>query len=310
MMELPIKEDERLATAILGLRLANPVLIASGPFSDSFLQIRRALEAGAGGVVTKTIYVGDKVNIKEQIRMSPAGAFNSTTYSHVNLEKWLQTLATLAREAAPVITSIYAHSPEQLGELARLVVEAGSRALELGICCPVDANQQVADWRLVGLYTTTVRKAVDVPFSVKLTAVGGLLDSVKAAVGEGADAISLSDSLPSLLVDVERRSLPLGWSVGYSGPAIKPIVLHAIYELRQAGITCPIMGIGGVGSASDVLEYLQVGANVVQLYTMLMKSKIKLKLLTSITGDLFTWCKKEGVTAYEMVGAAKAPDKL
>ncbi|MEK6288613.1 MAG: dihydroorotate dehydrogenase [Acidobacteriota bacterium] len=297
-----IRADERLTTAILGLKLANPVLVASGPVSDSLPQIQRALNAGAGGVVTKTIYVGDKENIIERVKKGPAGVFNSTTYSRVKLEQWLRTLAVLAEQDAPVITSIYAHSPEQLGNLALRIVEAGSRALEIGVSCPNGASQQVADWRLVGRYAAAVRKAVDVPFSVKLAAVSGLLENVKASIGEGSHAISLSDALPSVLVDFEHRRLAFGGPVAYSGPAIKPIVLHSIYELRQAGITCPIFGIGGVGSASDVLEYLEVGANAVQLYTMLMTSGIE--LLSEITGDLSAWCKKEGVTTQQLIGAA------
>jgi dihydroorotate dehydrogenase subfamily 1 len=306
-MAVHVREDQRLAGNILGLSTANPVLVASGPLSDSLSQIRLALAAGAGGVVTKTIYVGEKEKIVERVKKTPLGAFNSTTWSRRSLQDWLRILTVLGEEGAPVITNIHARNPEQLGELAGCVVNAGSRALELGLCCPNDPTQQVADWKLVGLYTAAVRKVVAVPFSVKLTAVGGLIDSVKAAIGEGADAISLSDALPSLFVDAERRNLPLGLTVGYSGPAIKPIVLHALYEVRQAGILCPILGIGGVANASDVLEYLQVGASAVQLCTTLMTSGIS--VLTSITGDLFAWCKREGVTSQQLVGTALPGDR-
>jgi dihydroorotate dehydrogenase subfamily 1 len=301
-MAVCMMEQKRLTSVILGLELASPVLVASGPLSDSLFQIRRVLGAGAGGVVTKTIYIGKKEDTVERVKKLPAGAFNSTTYSRVPLEHWLRILASVGEEALPVITSIHAYCPEQLGELARCVVDAGARALELGVCCPNDANQQIVDWRLVASYTAAVRKAVAVPFSVKLTAVSGLVCNVKAALGEGADAISLSDALPAVLVDVQRRRFPLGCPVGYSGPAIKPIILHAIYELRQAQVVCPIFGIGGIASASDVLEYLQVGANAAQLYTALMTSG--LHLLTSIVKDLQSWCKKEAVTTEQMVGAA------
>lgn len=287
---------------MLGMRLANPVLVASGPLSESLAQIQRALAAGAGGVVTKTIYAGEKEAFKERIVRSAAGAFNSTTYSRLGLEEWLLILSTLAEKAAPVVASIYARQPEQLGRLAKQVVDAGAPALELGLSCPVDESQKAADWRLVGSFTRAVRKTVDVPFSVKLTAGGGLPENVKAAVGQGADAISLSDAVPALVVDIEHRSLPLGHGVGYSGPAIKPIVLHAIYELRQAGFTCPIIGIGGIESAADVVEYLQVGASAVQLYTALMTRKMP--LLRSITADLSVWCRRHGVGVPELVGAA------
>jgi dihydroorotate dehydrogenase subfamily 1 len=293
----------RLATEILGLRLANPLLVASGPLSDSLVQIRRALSAGAGGVVTKTIYFGGQnEKVTERVRKCPAGLFNSTTYSHHSLDQWLRMISTLAEEQAPIITSIYADRPEQLGDLARRVVEAGSRALELGISCPNVDLKEEPGWERVGRYTSRVRKAVDVPFSVKLTAAEGLLGQVKVALGEGADAITLSDALPSLFIDVKSRKLPFGGPVGYSGPAIKPIVLHALYQLRQAGVTCPIFGVGGIGSVSDVLEYLQIGADAVQIYTTLVTSGTNLLIL--ILEDLFSWCEREGVTARELVGTA------
>lgn len=301
-MAAAITESESLSIAILGIRLTNPVLVASGSFSDSLPQIRRLLAAGVGGVVTKTIYSGDKLNVVERVHKSSNGVFNSTTYSRVSLERWLRTLTTLAEEEAPVIVSIYAQSPKQLGELACRIVQTGSRALELCLCCPNDTNQSSTDWRLLGRYVSEVRSAVNVPFSVKLSSAGALLEDVKAALGEGADAISLSDALPSLLVDSENRSLILGGAVAYSGPPIKPIVLHSIFQLRQSGISCPIFGIGGIESASDVLEYLQVGANAVQVYTMLITEGVG--SLPRIIRELMAWCKKERSTARELVGAA------
>jgi dihydroorotate dehydrogenase subfamily 1 len=301
-MAAEITENESSAVSILGIRFSNPVLVASGSFSDSLPQIRRVLTAGAGGVVTKTIYCGDKLNVVERVHKGSNGVFNSTTYSRVSLERWLRTLTTLAEEKAPVVVSIYAQSPKQLGELAYRIVQTGSRALELCLCCPNDTNQSSTDWRLIGRYVSEVRNAVNVPFSVKLSAAGSLIEDVKAALGEGADAISLSDALPSLLVDFENRSLVFGGPVAYSGPPIKPIVLHSIFELRQSGISCPIFGIGGIGSAADVLEYLQVGANAAQVYTMLITDGVD--SLSKITRELLAWCAKERVTVRELVGAA------
>lgn len=293
----------QLSTWVLGLELANPVLVGSGPLTDSLGQIRRWLAAGAGGVVTKTIYAGESVAIRERISIQPTSAFNSTTYSRVPLDRWVKTLEALAQERAPAIVSIHAETPGKLAELARTVVGAGAPALELGLCCPIDGSQEAADARLVGRYTAAVRAAVDVPLSVKLTALGGLDENVRAATDEGADAISLSDALPGVVVDPRRRTFPLGSSLGYSGPAIKPIVLHAIHQLRSSGVTCPILGIGGVASASDVVEYLEVGAQATQVYTVLMRGKAR--LLTTIVSELGRWCERERVTAAELVGTVR-----
>jgi dihydroorotate dehydrogenase len=181
-------------------------------------------------------------------------------------------------------------------------VDAGSPALELGLSCPNDPTQQGVDLRFISQYTAAVRKVVDVAFSVKLPAAGDVVNNVKAALNEGADAISLSDALPSILVDVERRSIAFGGPVAYSGPAIKPIVLHSIYEIRQAGIKVPIIGIGGVSGVTDVLEYLQLGADAVQVYTVLMTRGVE--FIKELVDDLYCWCDKRETSVEELIGIA------
>jgi dihydroorotate dehydrogenase subfamily 1 len=296
------RKAEILSAKVLGLTLANPVIVASGAFSDSLQQIRRAFDAGAGAVVTKTIYSGQKDKTIERVKKTPLGAFNSTTYSRVGFDRWISIIASMAEKQKPVIASIFAQTPELLRELARRVVDAGSPALELGLSCPNDPTQQGADLRFISQYTAAVRKAVCVPFSVKLSAAGDIVNNVQAALNEGADAISLSDALPSILMDVDHRSVAFGGPVAYSGPAIKPIVLHSIYEIRQAGIKVPIMGIGGVSSVTDVLEYLQLGADVVQVYTVLMTRGVE--FIKELVDDLYCWCDKREASIGNLIGIA------
>lgn len=292
---------KRLSTSILGLNLSNPILVASGPLSDSLSRIERAYVAGAGAVVTKTIYIGDETPVRERIRLDGDSAFNSTKYSHVRLDTWLKIFTQTAESGIPVIASIFAESPSKLASLARTVVEAGAPALELGISCPNENVVQEIDWHLIARYTGAVRRAVDVPFSVKLTAVGDVIQNVRTAVDEGADAISLSDSFPSLVVDVDNQSLPLGWPAGYSGAAIKPIVLHNIYNLRQSNVTCSIIGIGGIRTATDALEYIETGATAVQAFTSFMTSK--LKTIPVILDDLTRWCESRDLSIMSIVGS-------
>ncbi|HEX6949640.1 MAG TPA: tRNA-dihydrouridine synthase [Nitrospira sp.] len=256
--------------AVLGIECANPLLVASGPLTDTVQQIGKLLAWGAGGVVTKTIFAGSEPAIREQFVRYGAGALNSTMYSHRPLAAWLDDVAEMRRRGWPVIVSIFADDPHGLGTLASRVVAAGAQALELGIACPNDGSQQRNAPQLVARYTECVRSVVEVPIAVKLAAHRDFVECARAACSAGADMISLSDALPAVAMDSERSVMRFGGPVGYSGPPIKPLVLNAIHELRTAGINVPLFGIGGVASASDVIEYLLAGAVAVQVLTTLM----------------------------------------
>ncbi|MFO0572400.1 MAG: dihydroorotate dehydrogenase [Polyangia bacterium] len=291
---------ERLEVEVLGLRLTNPVLVASGPMSDSDAQIRRLLGAGAGAVVTKTLYSGKQPMLQERMIRHPCGALNSTTYSRRSLDRWLRWLSALAADGLPVVASIHADTPEALAMLAQAVSEAGCRALELGICCPNDGSQEQATASRIASYTASVRRAVSLPIAVKLTAMEGLLEGARAALNAGANAISLSDALPALAMDIETGHPMLCEPIGYSGPGIKPLVLYAIRCLRRAGVNCPILGIGGICTATDVVEYLQAGATVAQIYTALVYQGRG--LLGSIIKELDLFCERHHTTVRQLTG--------
>lgn len=346
--------NARLRTTVLGIDIENPVIVASGPLSDDPVTILEALEAGAGAVVTKTIYAGgDSRRVRPNglpvrtggvsarspnvlaegpksnrdavarpaphrclagecavnrtaawngVVRRPGGLLNNTTYSKRNVPEWLDLLADFSRQGLPVIASIHADDAERLAELAEQVCRSGCRALELGISCPNDGSHQRSNSSRVAAYTAAVRRRVTVPISVKLTADEGLLDYARTAVTSGADAISLSDTLPAIAVDIRQRRLAFSGPVGYSGPAIKPLVLNAIYRLRQAGLQCPIVGIGGIAGIEDVLEYLQIGACATQLLSQLLLSGIG--FVSQLVAGLAQWCEAEQTTVESLVGAA------
>lgn len=290
-----------LATEVLGMRLANPLIIASGPLTDSTAQMLRAFDAGAGAVVTKTIFVGEERRHREKIRRIPTGLLNSTTYSRRPVEQWAISLTELAARDLPVIASLFADTPSTLGRLAATLAGTGCPAFELGIACPNDGSQQRLTPELVRQFAAAVRDACAVPFAVKLTATDNYIDQCFAAIEGGASAISISDTLPSVRVDTERRQLLLGGPVGYSGSGILPIVLHAVYQLRRRGATCPIIGIGGVTTASDVLEYIQLGAGAVQVYTALLRDAQPLQPMLE---ELSAWCVARGTALADLRGSA------
>jgi dihydroorotate dehydrogenase (fumarate)/dihydroorotate dehydrogenase (NAD+) catalytic subunit len=254
---------------VLGLRLANPLVIGSGLLTDQERNIRKLLAAGAGAVVTKTIHPNPPTTLDERIVRIPTGMLNSTTYSKRPVSWWLRLLRSLADDRSPVIASIHADSPEELGSLAEAVVLAGAPALELGISCLNEEEGELQDTpERVLAYTRAVRQRVTVPIAVKLGIGEGLADRVTAALEGGTDAITISDTIPGAAI-ADDGQLALGGVYGYSGPGIKPLVLAAIVRLRRRGFDVPILASGGVTSGADVHDYLRVGASVAQVYTAL-----------------------------------------
>lgn len=256
------------AARVLGMDLANPVVVGSGLLTDQARNIRRLIDTGAGAVVTKTIHPTPPRDLDERILRLPTGMINSTTYSKRSVDEWLGHLRGFAEDGLPVIASVHADSPSELAELAAQVERTGCRALELGISCLNEEDGLEDTPERVTAYTSAVRAATSLPFAVKLAIGEGLRDRSRAALGAGANALSISDTIPAAAV-AATGELELGGVFGYSGPGIKPLVLAAIHSLRRAGVGAEILGIGGIASADDVREYLAVGATVTQVYTAL-----------------------------------------
>lgn len=291
-----------LQTTILGMKLRNPVIIASGMLTDSVKQIRKAINAGAGAVVTKTIYKGQRSAATEKVCHISTGVMNSTTYSWREAEQWFVDLAAMQQASLPIIVSIHAEDPPMLGELAARIADVCSYPLELGISCPNEITYSTLTPDIVYAYTNAVKAQVSLPVSVKLTATDSILDLAKAALDAGAEALSLSDTLPALQLHKGEPRFLTGGVAGYSGPGIKPIVLYSLYRLRAAGFQCPILGIGGVENMYDVLDYIQLGACAVQLYTALVRSGIG--LVDQIVADLSDWCTQNKMPIVNQIGSA------
>jgi dihydroorotate dehydrogenase subfamily 1 len=294
------RDNERMAASVLGLSLSSPIVVGSGLLTDQERNIRRLLAAGAGAVVTKTIHPAPPRSGNERLARLPTGMLNSTMYSHRSVEEWCAMLRSFARDGLPVIASVHADCPEELGSLAERVTETGCRAIELGISCMNEEGDLQDAPERAAAYTAAVRARTSLPFSVKLAAGEGARERAAAAVGAGADAITLSDTIAGLAVDADTGEVELGGVYGYSGPGIKPLVLAEIYALRRQGTTVPILGSGGIEEARDVIEYLSVGANVVQVYTALHKNMHE--TLDAIQHGTQAWLRVHRTSVNELVG--------
>jgi dihydroorotate dehydrogenase (NAD+) catalytic subunit len=263
-----------LTVNIAGLRMKNPVMTASGTFGygreyQTFFDLNRL-----GALVTKGVSLKPMAgNPPPRICETASGMLNAIGLENVGVEAFiLDKLPFLSTLKIPVIVNILGHSLKEYPEVARrLNGQPGIAALEINISCPNVARGGLAfgaDPRLAAKVVSTVRKATTLPLITKLTPQVTDIGLIARAVEEaGSDALSLINTLPAMAVDIRTRKSRLGRiSGGFSGPAIKPVALRLVYLAAQA-VKIPVIGLGGIRTAEDALEFLMVGAQAVQIGT-------------------------------------------
>jgi len=256
------------------LALPNPVLVASGTFGYAREMERLVDLSRLGGILPKTVTREPRTgNAPWRTVETPAGLLNSIGLDNDGIDAFIaHHLPYLAGLGAPIIVSIAGRTADEFIEMAAMMGEAsGAAAVELNISCPnvscgVDfgVNPQMCE-RLVA----DCRAACRLPIIAKLTPnVTSIAEVARAAEAGGADAISLINTCQGMAVDWRRRRPLLGNVVGgLSGPAIKPIALRCVYQAARA-VKTPLIGIGGIATLDDVMEFLTVGATAVQLGTV------------------------------------------
>jgi dihydroorotate dehydrogenase (NAD+) catalytic subunit len=202
-----------------------------------------------------------------------------------------------ARSDVPIIVSVRADDVEDIASLARrLDVLPGVAGLELDLSGPDRARGGLPIGLDVGaseLATVAARAATELPVIVKLTPVApDVREMARAVAAAGADAISAIGSLPALAIDPGRHRPALGSPYGgLSGPAIKAVALRVVYEIAQV-VRVPVIGIGGISSLDDVLDFLAAGASAVGLVTAALADP---ELPGRLAVELAAWCEREGV---------------
>jgi len=257
-----------------GMLLANPVMNASGTFGygtedGAFFDVQRL-----GAVICKgTTLKPREGNPQPRLAETPAGVLNSVGLQNIGVEALIREKAPVwASWTVPVIVNIAGETVEEYAHLAaRLDGVAGVSGLEVNISCPNVAAGGAEFGGKPGPaaeVTAAVRKATTLPVMVKLTPNTGDIVGVALAVATaGADCISLINTLKGMAIDVARRRPLLGNVFGgLSGPAIRPVALHMVYQVARA-VSVPVIGCGGIMSASDALEFIMAGASAIQVGT-------------------------------------------
>lgn len=255
------------------LQLANPILVASGTFGYAREMASLVDLSRLGGIVPKTITRQPRIgNAPTRTIETSGGMLNSIGLDNDGIDAFIEHhLPYLASLAAPTIVSIAGRTCEEFIEMsAQLDGLDGAAAIELNISCPnvsggVDFGTDPAACEQV---VAGCRAACSLPILAKLTPnVADVAGIARAAEAGGADGISLINTCLGMAVDWRRRRPMLGNVMGgLSGPAIKPIALRAVYQAAGA-VSIPLVGIGGIATIDDVMEFFVAGASAVQIGT-------------------------------------------
>ena len=258
------------------LHLKNPVLTASGTFGYGMEFAPYGDLTSLGGIIVKGLSLLPRDgNPCPRIVETTAGMLNAVGLQNDGVEAFCkEKLPRLPWQHLPVIANLYATSPAEFGELAaRLNEEEGVAALEVNVSCPNVKSGGILfgqDPKLAAAVTRAARDAApNKPLIIKLSPnVTDIALMARSVQDAGADMIACINTLSGMAVDVARRKPRLANVIGgLSGPAIKPVALRCVWQVCNA-VKIPVIGIGGITCAQDVLEFILVGAHAVEIGTM------------------------------------------
>jgi dihydroorotate dehydrogenase (NAD+) catalytic subunit len=293
-----------------GLSLANPVMTASGTFGYGTEYSHLFDIQKLGAIICKgTTPEPREGNPQPRLAETPSGLLNSIGLQNIGVKAVIKEKAPIwASWRVPVIVNIVGETVEDYAQLAgELDGVAGISGFEVNIGCPnikAGGAEFGAKSESAAEVTATVRAATSLPVLVKLTPNTADIVGVAKAVAEaGADAISLINTPRGMVIDIAKRRPLLGNIFGgLSGPAIKPIALYMVYTVAGA-VDVPVVGSGGITTASDALEFIMAGASAVQVGTASFTNpRAPLDILEGIE----EFMKKEGIADIaELIGAVR-----
>jgi dihydroorotate dehydrogenase (NAD+) catalytic subunit len=308
-----------MAVRIGPLALKNPLLAASGTFGYGE-EMESFLDPGVyGGIIGKSISLRPRRgNPVPRVAETPSGMLNSIGLQNPGIEEFLRSyLPRMRRYDTAVVANIVGDTVDEYVDMARRLAGCGAGeaggvdALELNISCPncpAGGMEFGISAEATRLLVERVRRVFPGPLIAKLTPnVTDIVPIALAAEAGGADALSLVNSFLGMAVDWRRRRPLLGGVTGgLTGPAIKPLALRLVWLVARA-CRIPVIGIGGIMSADDVLEFLVAGASAVQLGTVqFVKPRAVLDILQGLEAAL----RAEGVSSIgDLVGTLKTPQE-
>ena len=289
------------SVTIAGVTFKNPVITASGTFGFGKEYAEFYPLSALGGICTKGLTLEERPgNPSPRVAETPSGMLNSVGLQNPGIDYYLAHYDKwLAEQGTAVIANIAGHKLEDYEEMARRINDSSADMVELNISCPNVRSGGMA----FGVLPESVKKACKKPVITKLTPnVSNIAENAKAAEEGGADAISLINTLTGMAVDYKtRRPLLANNTGGLSGPCVKPIALRMVWECFNA-VKIPIIGLGGITSYTDVLEFMICGARAVQVGTATLSDPCA---AFTIARDLEKYALETDVDLNDLVGTLR-----
>lgn len=292
-----------------GIRLKNPVVVASGTFGYGFDYERFVHPAVPGAVCVKGTTLHARAgNPPPRLAETPCGLLNSIGLENPGIHAFVREHLPRLRDAgATVIANIAGSTVDEFAEMAAILDgEPGIAGIELNVSCPNVERGGMhfgADPRTVYDVVKATKRSTGIPVMPKLSPNVADIAAIACAAAEaGADALSVANTLLGMAIDVEARRPVLGNVFGgLSGPAIKPVALRAVYQVRKA-VALPILGGGGIACTRDALEFIMAGASAVSAGTGLFTNPLLVQEIIAGIRDYVARHELAGIG--DIVGAA------
>ena len=303
----PRETNVNLSVNLGGLAMKNPVTTASGTFAAGMEYSDFVDVSALGAVTTKGVSLnGWEGNASPRIAEVPSGMLNSIGLqnpgvAHLKSEE----LPWLREQGATTIVNVSGHSFDEYVQVIEALEDAPVDAYEVNISCPnVDAGGMTLGTHVpsVEKVISLCREATSRPLIVKLTPnVTDITEIARASEASGADAISLINTLLGMAIDAKRRRPVLARVVGgFSGPAVKPVALRMVWQCSKA-VSVPILGMGGVTTGTDAVEFMLAGATAVAVGTANFMNP---QATVDVIDGIIDYCEKQGVNdVNDLIGA-------
>ena len=303
----PRETSVNLSVNLGGLAMKNPVTTASGTFAAGIEYSDFVDVSALGAVTTKGVSLnGWEGNASPRIAEVPSGMLNSIGLqnpgvAHLKSEE----LPWLRGQGATTIVNVSGHSFDEYVQVIEALEDAPVDAYEVNISCPnVDAGGMTLGTHVpsVEKVVSLCREATSRPLIVKLTPnVTDITEIARAAEASGADAISLINTLLGMAIDAKRRRPVLARVVGgFSGPAVKPVALRMVWQCSKA-VSVPILGMGGITTGTDAVEFMLAGATAVAVGTANFMNP---QATVDVIDGIIDYCEKQGVSdVNDLIGA-------
>ena len=299
-----------LRVQVAGVEFKNPVIPASGCFGygreyEQFYPLSKL-----GGISVKGTTRFERLgNPGPRAAETPSGMLNSVGLQNGGIEKFLSCeLPNLKTKGTTIIANIAGSTVEESGEIAAMLNGSGVDMIELNISCPNVKQGGAAfgtDCNVAGQVTKAVRDKTDIPLMVKLSPnVTSITDIAKSVEANGADAVSLINTLLGMRIDINTRRPILKNNVGgLSGPAVFPVAVRMVWQVANA-VGIPVVGMGGIASAEDAIEMMMAGASAVQVGAAIFSDPFApIKIIDGMND----WCDKNGISKIADITGTVSP---